>query len=345
MSSGMIYKEHGRWYHADTCGPLVEAARRGQVRLQALARGTYPGFPLPRTALPGLCTVGFWDAKGQGTWGLEWHRNEGIELTFLETGTLGFAIRDRSFRLQPGDMTVTRPWQEHRVGLPTVGPCRLHWVILDVKVRRPNQHWNWPRWLVLTRSDLQELTTMLRHNERPVWKATSEIKRCFQQIARTVESNRSSSQISRLTAYLNEILVMTLEMMRGRHMRLDETLSSSRHTVELFLADLRQHPSMLAHLWTLPEMAAQCGLGPTYFTHYCRQIANLTPLQYLAQCRVDHAAGLLQTTSRSIIEIALECGFSSSQYFATVFRRLRGVNPRQFRRNIPTTNDPEPKPS
>ena len=75
---------------ADTCDALAAAAARGEVELSALARAPYPGDPLG-DALPGIRTVGCWDAREDQGWGLDWHRNEGIELTMLERGRLAFA--------------------------------------------------------------------------------------------------------------------------------------------------------------------------------------------------------------------------------------------------------------
>jgi AraC family L-rhamnose operon regulatory protein RhaS len=58
----------------------------------------------------------------------------------------------------------------------------------------------------------------------------------------------------------------------------------------------------------------------------------MTPIQYLNHCRLTAAARLLkETPNRSITQIALNCGFASSQYFATLFRRHFGVTPRAFR--------------
>jgi AraC family L-rhamnose operon regulatory protein RhaS len=102
-----------------------------------LVHSHYPGRKLPRGALLGVKSVGFWDAEGRQDWGLQWHRNEGIEVTFLERGASGFAVEQNEFRLRPDDLTVTRPWQRHRVGDPNIGAGRLHWLILDVSVRRP----------------------------------------------------------------------------------------------------------------------------------------------------------------------------------------------------------------
>jgi AraC-like DNA-binding protein len=52
----------------------------------------------------------------------------------------------------------------------------------------------------------------------------------------------------------------------------------------------------------------------------------------LSHCRIEAASRLLrEEPQRSITEIALDCGFSSSQYFAKVFRHRMGCMPRIYR--------------
>lgn len=327
-----IYEEHGRKYQADACEPVVRAARSGEARLVTLARGQYPGRRLPRGGLVGVKTIGYWDADHDQTWGLPLHRNEGIELTFLERGHLDFVADGQAYRLQPDDLTVTRPWQQHQVGDPNVAAGRLHWLILDVGVRRPDQPWRWPPWLVLTREDRQQLTHILRHNEQPVWPATAEIRRSFHQIGVAVEQGQSGGSLSRLAVRLNELLLLILEMFRHRRVPLDESLSATRRSVQLFLADLRQTPAHLAEEWTLRRMAASCGLGTTRFVSYTKQLTNMTPNQYLNHCRLETAARLLkEQPDLSITQVALACGFSSGQYFSTAFRRQHRCTPRAYR--------------
>jgi AraC family L-rhamnose operon regulatory protein RhaS len=327
-----IYQEQGRTYEADTCRPVSDAINAGRLQHAALAREQYPGRRLPRTALPGVKAVGFWNAAQRQNWGLDWHRNEGIELTFLESGSLGFAVEGQEFRLEAGDLTFARPWQQHRVGDPHVGAGRLHFLILDVGVRRPHQTWRWPAWVVLTPGDLRELTNLLRHNEQPVWHATAEVAHCFSRIGAAVEADRDGDHISSLAVHLNQLFLSVLEMFRRQEVPLDESLSSTRRTVSLFWADLSQNLDHLALEWTVRGMARRCGMGVTNFIHHSKQLVNMTPIQYLNHCRLTAAARLLrETPDRSITQVALHCGFASSQYFATLFRRHFGVTPRAFR--------------
>jgi AraC family transcriptional regulator, 4-hydroxyphenylacetate 3-monooxygenase operon regulatory protein len=332
MTKPPVFREQGRTYHADRCEPLVAAVKRGEVRLDALVRKDYPGMPLRRSDVPGVLSVGCWDAVGNQKWGLDWHRNEGIELTLLETGSMPFAVGGKAHLLKPGSLTITRPWQPHRVGDPHIGPGRLHWLILDVGIRQPHQTWKWPRWFILTREDVRDLTRLLSHNERPVWPATPDVVACFQRITRAVTANRRGSAISMLSAYINELFALVLDLLRKQKAPLDPGLTTSRRTVEMFLKELHDSPEQQAEVWPLERMAQRCGMGTTHFGNLCKRITNMTPVEYLNYCRVETASALLVgAPDRSITDVAFACGFQSSQYFATVFRRLKGVSPREIR--------------
>jgi AraC family L-rhamnose operon regulatory protein RhaS len=138
--------------------------------------------------------------------------------------------------------------------------------------------------------------------------------------------------VSRLTIRLNDVFLLLLDLFREKRVRLDESLTSSRRTVELFLQDLRSHPDHLALDWTVQEMASSCGLGISQFIQHVRRLTNLTPVQYLTHCRLEFAAQLLIRNSDMLItDIAMTSGFASSQYFATVFTKHHGCSPRDYR--------------
>jgi len=324
------FRSAAELFHADNCGPLEAAARKGEVRLMALGRGSYPGRRLPADDLREVCSVGFWDARGRQNWGLDWHRNEGIEFTFLAAGRLPVALDRRAVTLEPGDLTITRPWQRHRVGHPEVPASRLIWLILDVGVRRPNQPWRWPKWLLLPPVKLQRLTHQLRHNEQIAWRANRATARCFEAIGAAAEMRPNADNLTRLKLLINELLISLANLLEERRPRLDANLSSAERTVKLFLDEL---PRRAEEPWTLEEMARQCGLGRSHFSHYCRKLTNRTPMRHLAVCRVEKACELLcRDASSSITDIAYACGFQSSQYFATVFARQKGRGPLAWQR-------------
>lgn len=327
-----IYQTRRTRHEIDQCVPQQRAIAEGKIRFHALSKGHYPGQRIKATCLPGLNSIGHWDAGAPQDWGLDAHRNEGVEISFLETGVMDFTVDRRHFEVHAGDFTVTRPWQLHRLGGPNIGPGRLHWLILDVGVRRPNQEWRWPAWVALTPPDRAALTRQLRHNENPVWKSSPEIAAAFRGLAECIRRWQQPHVESRMINLLNQLLLGVLDAASQHPAREVPELISRRRTVELFLRDLAENAASSSAAWTLEKMAAQCGLGITSFSKYCRQLVNGGPVEFLNRCRLNHAARQLRAEpGRSVTEIALANGFNSSQYFATVFAKCHKMSPSAYR--------------
>ena len=324
-----IFQDGERTYFADTCEPLKAAAVNGELQLHAWGHALYPGVLLPRSYLPAVRSVGVWDAPLSQSWGLDRHCNEGIEFTYLKRGKTAFEADGRQWTLRKGCLTITRPWQFHRVGAPHIGPGRLTWLILDVGVRRPNQTWRWPEWLVCSGAELQKLTRLLSHNEQPVWQAGAEVERWFDKLGGLLEEGCDPNEgQSRLKLAINGLLLAVLELLEHEHIPLDAYLSTTERAVRMFLAALPEHA---ASDWDLAAMAHQCGLSRSQFSEHCRRLTNMAPMQYLTHCRVEMAARMLAgRPDATITEVAYACGFNSSQYFATVFRNLKGCTPSAY---------------
>jgi AraC family L-rhamnose operon regulatory protein RhaS len=325
------YVEEGVVYHADTCLPLVDAVNRGKVKFKALARYTYPGDRLSDDTL-GLSSVGYWDAKEPQDWGLDWHRNEGIEIHFLESGSMPYAQDNKSAILEPNHLTITRPWEAHKVGRPVIGMGKFYWVIIDLGIRRPHQDWVWPDWIMLTKSDLNRLTKILRQNDQWLWKGNAKIRDCFQKIGSTVDEDVKGSNASKIRLLINELLLLILEVMDSKNMVFNEALTDSSRSVKLFLNELEKN---LSDAWTIERMAESAGVGLTRFTYHCRQLTNTTPMRYLAMKRLELAKTLLiENPDLSVAEVAYSCGFATSQYFSTVFKKQEKCTPLEYKSRI-----------
>lgn len=63
-----------------------------------------------------------------------------------------------------------------------------------------------------------------------------------------------------------------------------------------------------------------------------RQILHTTPMAYLTDYRIEKSMELLKRTRLTATEIALQCGFGGSSYFAEVFGDKVGCTPTAYRR-------------
>jgi AraC family L-rhamnose operon regulatory protein RhaS len=322
------FKEGDKIYYADTCKSLSDAGQRGKIKFNALSRFTYPGKRLSDDTI-GLNSVGYWDGATEQDWGLDWHRNEGIEIHFLESGSMPYQIEDNKLEFSANDISISRPWQSHKVGNPAVGIGKMYWLILDVGVRKPHMEWKWPDWIVLSRPDLDRLTMYLRQNEQAKWKGNSKIRACFQQLGKLIDTDNNGNKASKLRFRVNELFILILDLFDSGEIKLNIHLIDSVRSVKLFINELEES---LQAPWTTEAMARASGLGITRFTHIFKQIVNQTPIQYLNWKRLDLAKNyLLSHPQKNISDITFQCGFSSSQYFATLFKKQYQQTPNEYR--------------
>jgi AraC family transcriptional regulator len=93
---------------------------------------------------------------------------------------------------------------------------------------------------------------------------------------------------------------------------------------------------MQAHLGkniTLSEIAAVAGLSSSQFARAFRRSTGISPHQWHLERRLRRAQDLLANSNRSLVEIALETGFSEQSHFTRVFRSIAGITPGQWRRS------------
>jgi len=81
------------------------------------------------------------------------------------------------------------------------------------------------------------------------------------------------------------------------------------------------------------SVARAAGLSGSHFSHLIRERTGRTFTDLMAQYRVDRAKAMLRRTDKSIIQIALDCGFEDQSYFSRVFKRYTGAAPRAYRIN------------
>ncbi len=62
-----------------------------------------------------------------------------------------------------------------------------------------------------------------------------------------------------------------------------------------------------------------------------KQVTNLSFNNYLHRVRINNAMELLQSTDKSITDIAFEVGYKDSNYFSTKFKRFTQKTPSQYR--------------
>jgi len=84
----------------------------------------------------------------------------------------------------------------------------------------------------------------------------------------------------------------------------------------------------------IDDLARMAHMSERNFHRVFLDATGKTPSAYLIGLRVMKATHLLEFSDSNITEIAFECGFTDSNYFARQFRKLMKESPGEFRRRI-----------
>jgi AraC-like DNA-binding protein len=79
------------------------------------------------------------------------------------------------------------------------------------------------------------------------------------------------------------------------------------------------------------DVLRTCALGRSQFHALFKRETGKTFTEYLSGVRCDKAAELLANSDRTILDIAISCGFNNLSHFYHVFKRRMGTSPKRYR--------------
>lgn len=86
-----------------------------------------------------------------------------------------------------------------------------------------------------------------------------------------------------------------------------------------------------ARAWTITSLADEVGVSRSVLAKRFRHYLSDTPMAYLTRWRLQLAAQVLASSSKSVAEVAGDVGYESEPSFNRAFKRQFGVPPARFR--------------
>ncbi|MDQ1914244.1 AraC family transcriptional regulator [Paenibacillus sp. GD4] len=122
-----------------------------------------------------------------------------------------------------------------------------------------------------------------------------------------------------ITHYL---LVFCEEAKMNRNQHNEETMRQMLRFIELEFAN----PEL-----SLTSLSMHMKLTESYISYFFKQHLQMNFSVYLENKRLDKACELLAHSSQSIQDIAVQVGYSSDRVFRRAFKRVKGIQPTQYR--------------
>jgi AraC family transcriptional regulator len=83
---------------------------------------------------------------------------------------------------------------------------------------------------------------------------------------------------------------------------------------------------------SLHDLALVAGVHPITISKHFPAYFSCTLGEYLRRLKTEKALGLIKSSRRSLLDIAMECGFADQSHFTRVFKLMTGFLPNDFRK-------------
>ena len=256
------------------------------------------------------------------------HKNKGMEITYIETGLLEWMVEGEVENVEPGSVFFTLPWQVHGSLLPKE-PDNLVWHVLfhlELDYSEPQTLFSFTRSLGFTLEEMRVISSAFASSNRHCFAATPAMRYLMPSLVGELQSEHALREAHARTL-LRAVLVELKRIVSGKVAN-HENCTVSEQKVQHLITNFA---STCNEPWTLSSMADHCGIKRTQLGKIFQKLTGIPPAEYLFRIRMERAKTLLRRTNLKVIDIAFECGYTSSQYFANTFKQALGMTPTEYR--------------
>ena len=248
------------------------------------------------------------------------HRNA-IEICFLERGEQTYRVRGLVYRLRGNDQFFTLPGEMHDTASLPQERGILYWLILKLDPSR--------KFLGLAEVPARQLKRELCRMPTRHFRTHPDCARILGEMIDLLaqESGHQSKPVIHRQLRMQSLLLQYLTLtMEASLLGVQGSATPLMHRV---LQHIDRHLHEAVHV---PKLADVARLSDSRFKTRFKREMGVPPAEFWLRKKIERAATLLK--NRKVTEVAHELGFSSSQYFATVFKRYTLSSPSKFQASI-----------
>ena len=243
--------------------------------------------------------------------GTDYHIHPGcVEICLCIRGNLMFETEDAAYPFLPGSIFVSTEREPHRMRHNPKG-LMLYRVLFAPP--RPGK-----RILGLSAQETEWIVRSLAHLPKRLFKSTPKIRSAFETLFEVYDSERLAAirSVKLKSATLN-LLIAVIEAARLLPAKAPDRIAS-------IMKRMREHPEKE---YSIDALSRETELSPSALSETFKHAAGLPPHAYLIDCRIRKAQELLGESPLSIKAISDMLHFSSTQHFATTFKKITGSSP------------------
>ncbi|AQT68741.1 L-rhamnose operon regulatory protein RhaS [Anaerohalosphaera lusitana] len=241
-----------------------------------------------------------------------------FEICCIASGNVEWWVEGQIYNAKAGDLFITLPGESHGGLNDIMNPCELYWAQIQLQADTGIGG--------LKPDELKTLKLELIDAQCRVFTGSAKIEQAF---AFLISEHEKPDRFARakVETTLAQLLIEVARACQAGHA--NQISPTIQRACDMINAAFNQPIRM-------EEIARELGLNLSAFYKQFAEQLHEKPTEYLTRLRIAHAKELLRQTDQTITQIAHASGYSSSQYFATIFKRSTGLSPRIYRKNVKT---------
>ncbi|XTR39077.1 helix-turn-helix domain-containing protein [Paraclostridium tenue] len=243
-----------------------------------------------------------------------WHTE--CEIIRILEGEFSLIINDEKILATKGDVIFIHDGMFHG-GTPN--NCIYECIVFDIKILLKQNH--------ACTKQIQDIINQKKIIGPLISTDIEGLKPCCDILFESMRSMKTGYEfLTQGSLYYLIGLVLRFNLYKNKNKTTKITQEKTLHFKNVLSLIESEYQSPL----TLDDLSKAAGMTPKYFCRFFSEMTNKTPIEYLNYYRIEIACEQLLTTNYSITEIALNCGFNDVSYFIKMFKKHRGITPKQY---------------
>ncbi len=139
--------------------------------------------------------------------------------------------------------------------------------------------------------------------------------------------SRGSDYITAVQNYLSALFIQLSRVYAEHHFSQKDKQNYQKLLTAIAYIDTHYKEEI-----TLDTLAKEVSYSKCYFSSVFKKCMGLSVWDYICIKRIEEALALIKTTNKSILDIALECGFNNTVNFNKIFKKYTNLTPSAFRK-------------
>ena len=271
-------------------------------------------FEYKKLLLPELGILGwlrFTKAFGQAL-EADSHEDE-YEIHYIVNGELNWWVEERDYTLRSGTILIVRPNERHGSRSGALEPCEHFWLRISMHLDKQLPG--------LSEEQNRNLCKAFASFESRVFMVSPMIHTAFSKLVQEHHTPDIHSETTSRASLHSLLVTIIRDYEKTRDKSKGFEISSCIEASTLRIKENLSNPP------TVKQLSREAQISEAGFRKKFRMEIGCSPLDYINRRRIDEAKRLMSLGHPNIKEISHNLGFSSRQYFSTVFKRVTGMSP------------------